>query len=226
MTAEPGLTFHQDREGVALLHKPLGRLRRAAHLLVDVPSAILNRRVAIPSPYRPLSSRSAVSPSSHCAKSVPTTTAHLQRGPCSRSSVYPRSPAWLISPSAFSRCVSMRPSPLPRRRPAPSVSAFCPRGFVRRSGMIHSPAPAGRALSHPLLVILLQYLRAPPRHVSGERPRAFVVMEKIDWSRLVYDGSTPSSRRRKRRFHARSVLSCYRMDARRREQQREHDAER
>ena len=134
-----------------------------------------------------LSPRSAVSPSSHCAKSVPTTTAHLQRGPCSRSSVYPRSPAWLISPSAFSRCVSMRPSPLPRRRPAPSVSAFCPRGFVRRSGMIHSPAPVGRALSHPPLIILLQYLRAPPRRVSGERPHAFVVMEKMGWSWLVYE---------------------------------------
>ena len=77
------------------------------------------------------------------------------------------------------------PPPPPPSRAV--VSAFCPCGFVRRSGMIHSPAPVGRALSHPPLIILLQYLRAPPRRVSGERPHAFVVMEKMGWSWLVYE---------------------------------------
>ena len=96
------------------------------------------------------------------------------------------------------------------RKPSPPrLPAQPPRR--RMIGHDPLPAPVGRAVSHTPLTILLQYLRAPPRRVSIERPRAFVIICSdgedglmVPW--LVFDGPTPSSRRNKKEYTL-SVLS-------------------
>ena len=96
------------------------------------------------------------------------------------------------------------------RKPSPPrLPAQPPRR--RMIGHDPLPAPVGRAVSHTPLTILLQYLRAPPRRVSIERPRAFVIICSdgedglVSW--LVFDGPTPSSPRRNKKEYTLSVLS-------------------
>ena len=103
------------------------------------------------------------------------------------------------------------------RKPSPPrLPAQPPRR--RMIGHDPLPAPVGRAVSHTPLTILLQYLRAPPRRVSIERPRAFVIICSdgedglmVPW--LVFDGPTPSSRRNKKEYTL-SVLSDRRQTTR------------